>query len=53
MHSGAQTPRYTVKDKRGNVLASGIDDARLKRDYPDVHDLVHNAVDLIGTGGDR
>lgn len=45
LHSG--TPSlYTVKDEEGKVLAQGIDDARLKRDYPDLHDLVHNAVDV-------
>ena len=40
LHSGAQTPRYTVKDKEGNVLAAGIDAARLARDYPDLHRLI-------------
>ena len=46
LHSGAQHRRYTVKDKLGNVLAAGIDDAGLKRDYPDLHDMVHRSVDI-------
>ncbi len=50
LHTGTDPQLYTVKAKDGRVVADGIDDARLERDYPDLHDIVHSAVDLIGIG---
>lgn len=50
LHTGTDPQLYTVKAKDGRVVADAIDDARLKLDYPDLHDIVHNAVDLIGIG---
>ena len=47
LHTGTDPQLYTVKTKDGEVLADGIDDARLKLDYPDLHALVHDTVDLI------
>lgn len=50
LHTGTDPQLYTVKTEDGEVVAEAIDDARLKLDYPDLHDIVHNAVDLIGIG---
>ena len=50
LHTGTDPQLYTVKAKDGRVVADAIDDSRLKLDYPDLHDIAHNAVDLIGIG---
>lgn len=55
LHYGTEEDLYTIKAKDGRVLADQIDDARLKRDYPDLHEMVHGAVDvdageMIGIG---
>jgi hypothetical protein len=49
-HSGTDPQLYTVKSKDGKVLAEGVDDGTLKRDYPELHDIVHTGGDLIGIG---
>lgn len=46
LHYGTEQDLYTIKSKDGRVLADQIDDARLKRDYPDLHEMVHGAVDV-------
>jgi hypothetical protein len=45
--NGPEGPLYTVKSLEGKVLAERIDAARLGRDFPDLHSLLHGAVDLI------
>ena len=50
LHTGTDPQLYTVKAKDGKVVADAIDDSRLKLDYPDLHEIVHSAVDLIGIG---
>jgi hypothetical protein len=49
-HSGVEPVLYTVKSKDGKVLAEGIDDATLERDFHELHDIVHTGSDLIGIG---
>lgn len=52
LHAGSVPPLYTVKSLDGRVLAAALDDAGLERDYPELHHLVHNAVDTaVGDGG--
>ena len=47
LHIGADPQVYTVTSKDGKVLASSIDDARLERDYPELHDMLHDGPGLI------
>jgi len=47
LHTGTEPQLYTVRAKDGTTLADAIDDARLKLDYPELHALVHDTVDLI------
>lgn len=50
LHTGTDPQLYTVKTKDGQALAEGIDDARLERDYPQLHGIVHEGVDFLGIG---
>lgn len=49
-HTGTDPQLYTVKSMDGEVLADGIDDAALLRDYPELHAMVHSGVGLEGIG---
>lgn len=49
-HAGTDPQLYSVRDTDGGVLADGIDDERLKRDYRALHEIVHGGVDFIGIG---
>jgi hypothetical protein len=40
--------RYTVTTKAGAIVAEEIDDATLGREFPELHELLHGAVDRVG-----
>lgn len=45
LHSGERGRLYTVKDHEGRVLAERIDEAQLRRSYPELADLLYGGVD--------
>lgn len=53
IHSTDHGSLYTVKSKDGRVLADRISEVELGVSYPDLHDILNNGIDLIGTGSDQ
>ena len=52
LHAGSEPRLYTVNSLDGRVLARALDEAGLERDYPELHHLVHNAVDTAEGSAD-